>query len=57
MKDKKNIEGKRVTINNEPCNYLEDELPAEMDFSKLKSIENPTSGKNILSVVLEPDLV
>ena len=46
----------KITISNEPCDYLEDDLPAEIDFSKMKRIENPVKENKNIPIVLEPDI-
>ena len=51
-KEIKYIDGDKVTIYHEPCDYLEDDLPDELDFSQLIEIPNPMKKK----VMLDPDI-
>ena len=56
MKDEiKYIDDNKVTITNEPCDYLEETLSEEIDFSKLKQVENPFKRKPV-RVMLDPDI-
>ena len=51
----KYIGNNKITIIDEPFNSLIDDLPEEIDFSKLKRVENPLISKP-LTVTLEPDV-
>jgi len=51
----KYFNGNKITIIDEPCDYLDDELPEEIDFSKLKRVENPFMNRQY-SVVLDQDI-
>jgi len=44
-----------ITVIDEHCDYQDDDLPEEIDFSKLKRIDNPLKNKS-LTITLEPDI-
>ncbi len=52
----KYIDDKKIKILNTPCDYIDDELPEEIDFSELTEIENPVDSKKKVTVTLEPEI-
>ncbi len=50
----KYIDKKKITILDETCDDINDELPDEIDFSKLKRVENPL--RRPITITLEPDV-
>jgi hypothetical protein len=51
----KYIDDNKITVIDEPDDNLNDDLPDEIDFSKLKRIANPLKNKS-LKFSLEPDI-
>ncbi len=48
------INDKKINILNTPCDYIDDELPEEIDFSELTVIDNPIDSKKKVTFTLEP---
>ena len=56
MKNEEKYIGKhKINVLDEPCEDLNDDLPEEIDFSKLRRIDNPLRNKAI-TITLEPDI-
>jgi len=51
----KYIDKHKINVLDEPCEDINDDLPEEIDFPKLRRIDNPLRNKS-LTITLEPEI-